>query len=669
MIFRKGFIIFATVLLLNSQCIEGQQRLADFSSMLRDSVFKDPFDNNKNKWITDNEYVSGKFENGCFILKCKNYKGSGGLDYVPVALDLTRDFEIEASFEVVKGSGGLVFGMNDKFDHYRVELTDKNDIVVLKNTISKNKLDKLFTVSGNSLVKKGSPTKVKISKLMDTYYLSVNDSIIKGINNIKPEGERVGFNVAVNSEISADYLKVSYLRKVSSPLLADKSTSKVEAQDVTSQTTKSADAPVITWISPSRDSVTLSYSSQHVRARVKSDSKVVQALFNVNGKSIGEADIEAEKGVEGSYIVDMLIDFKLGTNKVFFTATNEKQRSKQSEIRHIINPVETKPNITWSFPKSNSGWTSERITIEACITSPTPLKSVDVLVNGDSRGKDRIIEKSGSVGCDYLFKRTIDLREGYENRVTIIAENEAGSANSNPIAIFFSKSLTEKRIALVIGNSIYKDKPTLKNPENDANLMAGELEKLDFRIIKRTNADKKEMTEAIMEFNQKLDSFNVALFYYAGHGIQVDGVNYLVPTDAKLESKINCEFEAISLNNVVNQLKRYPDNTNIVILDACRNDPFREWARGSSDGFKFLPSVSGTLIGYATAEGAKADDGNGANGLYTEELVKQMQVFQPIESVFKKTMVAVEKRTNFKQSPQVTLGLRGDFYFAKPVNK
>ena len=195
--------------------------------------------------------------------------------------------------------------------------------------------------------------------------------------------------------------------------------------------------------------------------------------------------------------------------------------------------------------------------------------------------------------------------------------------------------------------------------------MEATLEDLDFKIIKRINAGKQEMVDAIMEFNTNLPDYNVALFYYAGHGIQVDGINYLIPTDAKIPEKVNCQWEAIAVNDVVVQFKKYPDNINIVILDACRNNPFQNWVRGNEAGFRFLPNVSGTIIGYATVEGATAADGNGKNGIYTEELVKQMGIHQPVESVFKKTRVQVEQRTNGRQSPQETTGLRGDFYFKK----
>lgn len=224
---------------------------------------------------------------------------------------------------------------------------------------------------------------------------------------------------------------------------------------------------------------------------------------------------------------------------------------------------------------------------------------------------------------------------------------------------------TEKRLALVIGNAEYGSGHSLRNPVNDANLMASTLQGLGFDVIKKTDANKASMEMAIRDFSKKLPYYNVALFYYAGHGIQVDGLNYLIPTDAVLNEKNDCKFEAVSVNFVVEEFERYPNNVNIVILDACRNDPFRSWSRGGDQGFKAITPTSGTIISFATSEGSTSSDGSGSNGLFTEELVKQMMVPQPIESVFKKTRVQVQQRSNGGQNPQEWSQLTGDFFFSK----
>ena len=678
MILRRGYIIFFSLLLLNSQYGFCQQKLSDLAAMERVPVFRETFDSNTNNWITNNDYVFGRFEKGHFILKCKNFNGTNGLSYKLVKLDQNRDFEIESSLEIIKGTGGLLFGMNGKYDHYRVEITDKNDLVIIENSNSKKKIEKLLTITNSPLIKVGNPVKITVRKLGNIYSIFVNDSPVKEFSDIKPEGDQIGFNVGVNSEVSVDYLNVSYLQKQTSPVLTEKNTDKKDTTKITSPSTNvipapgninrsvtSTGTPEIAWTTPTKDTVTLTETSRYVKARVRSSSKLSQVLFNVNGKSLGEGSFSLEPGVEGSYLVEMLIDFKSGLNTVFFTVTNENKESKQSEFRYLINPIAVKPIITWTNPSTNSTSGSDRIMIEACIKSPSSLVSVDVLVNGDSRGKDRVFEKSSTGACDYIYKRFIDLKEGIENKVTIIAENEAGSNDSDPIKIIYSKAITEKRLALVIGNSRYNNKQPLKNPENDANLMAGTLQSLDFKVIKKTNLGLDSMETVIRQFSRMMRDYNVVLFYFAGHGVQVDGQNYLLPIDAKLEKREDCSLESYSVNLLMEEFQKYPNNINIAILDACRNNPFTNWSRGGEAVFVPITKTNGTFISFATGPGTTAADGTSANGLFTEELVHQLNIVQSISSVFLKTRVNVWERSNHKQRPQEWNDLNGDFYFKK----
>lgn len=233
------------------------------------------------------------------------------------------------------------------------------------------------------------------------------------------------------------------------------------------------------------------------------------------------------------------------------------------------------------------------------------------------------------------------------------------------LLVAFLTNAQERRIALVIGNSDYEKSGVLKNPANDANLMAETLEGLDFTVIKKLNASKFDMENVIYDFSRKLSEYTIALFYYAGHGIQVDGTNYLLPIDAKLNDKVSAEFEAIDVSKIVSQFERHPDNTNIVILDACRNNPFKSFSRGGESGFKAIPAPSGTIIAFATSEGATASDGTGGNGLYTSALAEEMKVPQRIEDVFINTRNKVRERSNNQQSPQEWSQLTGRFYFSQ----
>ncbi|MBI9067331.1 MAG: peptidylprolyl isomerase [Salinivirgaceae bacterium] len=224
---------------------------------------------------------------------------------------------------------------------------------------------------------------------------------------------------------------------------------------------------------------------------------------------------------------------------------------------------------------------------------------------------------------------------------------------------------TGKRLALVIGNSNYTTGGALKNPVNDANLMATTLQQLGFDVIKTTNSTKAQMDKAVLDYARRLVDCDVALFYYAGHGMQLNGVNYLIPIDATLQDELSLEYEAVNVGEIVQKFEYYPDNLNIVILDACRDNPIKSFSRGGSRGFKAISARSETLIAFATREGETAADGSGNNGLFTEQLVKQMKKPLQIEDVFKQTRKAVLQKSNYKQSPQEWSMLTSEFYFTK----
>jgi hypothetical protein len=423
-------------------------------------------------------------------------------------------------------------------------------------------------------------------------------------------------------------------------------------------------APLITWTSPSGDQTTLESFKAIVKANIKSNSGLKSVLLYLNGVSKGEVDIKPAPENNGSYLIEKNLNFGPGENNIYLVATNSEGATK-SEVRHFSNPSAIVPAITWSNPATlNSLVNIESFNISACIKSPTELKSVKLLVNGNIQVEDEVFQVSDNGDCNYSWKGSVVLKEG-DNSIFIIATNIAGSTTSEKRVVKLTPAVTEKRLALVFGNSKYNNKAPLKNPENDANLMEGTLKELGFDVIKRLNAGKNEMMAAIREFNEKLSNYNVALFYYAGHGNQVDGKNYLIPTDAILDKPGDCKYEAIDVSFIVDEFEQYQDNTNIVILDACRSNPFASWSRGGEAGFKTMSFTSGTIVAFATSEGATAADGKGSNGLYTEELIKQMAIPQPISSVFMNTRVQVRKLSNNLQVPSEVNKLNGDFFFKK----
>ncbi len=229
----------------------------------------------------------------------------------------------------------------------------------------------------------------------------------------------------------------------------------------------------------------------------------------------------------------------------------------------------------------------------------------------------------------------------------------------------------EKRVALVIGNGDYK-KGKLKNPPNDARAMTAALREVGFDTTEVIDADKVRVQRAIRDFGKRLkETAGVGLFYYAGHGVQVQGKNYLIPIGAEteVEAEADVEIFCIDAENVLRQMEDAGTRINIVILDACRNNPFsRSFSRDATGGLAETKAPSGTLIAYATDPGKTASDGNGENGLYTQELLARMR--QPglrIEDVFNLAGAEVERKSGRKQQPWISSKLRGAFYFREPV--
>lgn len=237
------------------------------------------------------------------------------------------------------------------------------------------------------------------------------------------------------------------------------------------------------------------------------------------------------------------------------------------------------------------------------------------------------------------------------------------SAYAQQRQLTLEDSNSERRVALVIGNSAYETAP-LKNPVNDGHDIAQALRELGFDVIHKENVNQNDMKRAIREFGEKIRNSGVALFYYAGHGIQVNGQNYLIPVGATIEKEEEVEYEGVDVGFVLAQMENARSRTNIVILDACRNNPFARSFRSASRGLASINAPSGTLIAYATAPGSVASDGNDRNGLYTQELLKNLRISGlDVEEVFKRVRIAVRERSQGKQTPWESSSLVGNFYF------
>jgi len=236
------------------------------------------------------------------------------------------------------------------------------------------------------------------------------------------------------------------------------------------------------------------------------------------------------------------------------------------------------------------------------------------------------------------------------------------------ILAFAAPAAAEPRIALVIGNSNYSgDLPKLPNPANDADLMASTLKKLGFKVVETRDADLNQMNKAIREFSNLLSSAGsqaVGLFFYAGHGLQIDGENWLIPIKANIQKTADAEFEAVPASKILGQMQFAENSLNIVILDACRNNPLSRGMRSASTGLAKMDAPLGSFIAYSTAPGQTAADGKGKNSPYTAALAKAMM--KPgiaIEEAFRDARVDVLQATGKEQIPWESSSLTGAFSF------
>lgn len=241
------------------------------------------------------------------------------------------------------------------------------------------------------------------------------------------------------------------------------------------------------------------------------------------------------------------------------------------------------------------------------------------------------------------------------------------------LVVFFplvgNSQANQKRLALVIGNAHYQNVSALKNSVNDARAIASSLRNLGFEVIESEDVTQAQMKQAISAFGQKLKGYDVGLFYYAGHGVQAKGVNYMVPVEADLKAEEEIEFDCVAADRVLAFMDAAAAKVNLIILDACRNNPFaRSWQRSAGGGgLAMMDAPKGSLIAYATSPGRTASDGESANGLYTSALLKFMRnPSLTIEQVFKQVRNEVSDKSGGGQIPWETTSLTGeDFYLGK----
>lgn len=229
------------------------------------------------------------------------------------------------------------------------------------------------------------------------------------------------------------------------------------------------------------------------------------------------------------------------------------------------------------------------------------------------------------------------------------------------------RAFAESRVALVIGNSAYQAVPKLSNPANDAKQMTAFLKSAQFEVMTARDLTQAEMRKTIGEFARKVASKGpdtVALVYYGGHGLQVDGDNYLVPIDANIKQEADVPLQTLRLADLMNSLAAVPSKSRIIMLDACRNNPFSELNKTGGRGLAIVDAPNGSIVSYATAPGSVAEDGDGRNSPYTTAfLAVAREPGMAIEQALKRVRYVVHEETGGRQTPWESSSLTGDFSF------
>jgi hypothetical protein len=274
---------------------------------------------------------------------------------------------------------------------------------------------------------------------------------------------------------------------------------------------------------------------------------------------------------------------------------------------------------------------------------------------------------------DKKFVAGREAAEGIQRIEQKLVAIAAPTPHISPPLVSSLPAMGGRRVALIVGNGAYQNVARLDNPVNDAKLMADTLRGLGFTLVgggAQINLDKAGLDSAVQRFSTQIQGADVSLFYYAGHGVQVRGANYLVPVGANPTREADVDFQMVDIALVLRQMEGSGAKLNLVILDACRNNPFGgRGLRATEGGLAQMRAPSGTMISYATQPGAVAQDGSEGNSPFTRALAQTMRrpglnIFQ----TFNEVGLAVQRSTGGAQQPWVSSSpIDGDFYFAGPA--
>lgn len=326
--------------------------------------------------------------------------------------------------------------------------------------------------------------------------------------------------------------------------------------------------------------------------------------------------------------------------------------------------------VIWQHTLSNhSTISTATFALKACIEISESVKEYILVQDGRRLSITRglIVRKAND--CANAFNQTVTLTDG-ENQFQLIAKTNSGDLKSEIFTIYYSPNATVaapiklRRLALIIGNAAYPN-AALKNPVNDATDVATALREMGFEVISATNANRRKMNETIDDFGSRLKNYDVGFFYYAGHGMQVQGENYLVPIDAKPQAQGEVEYDCYPVGKILAKMEDADNQANIIVLDACRDNPLqRSWSRSTgSNGLANINAPQGTFIGFATSPGSTAADGTGRNGIYTGALLQHIRKSNlTVDQLFNAINGTVKKQTNNQQIPWKVSSMSEDLY-------
>jgi hypothetical protein len=424
---------------------------------------------------------------------------------------------------------------------------------------------------------------------------------------------------------------------------------------------------VFEWNNFKQIDTTIFGHSTRLSANIKSYIPLKKAELIVDGNKIAEFKI-LNAGTHFKVRIDQSLDFDNGSHSFYLFVVSENDTIPSPKKTFTAKDSAGPPNIRWVKPNSAQVKVdSVSFSVHANVLSDLPVKDVKLFINGIQDRGFVLLETIGNTNNKSIAKNIQLLSD--TNIVYISAVNEAGLTISDSLKIIYDCGwCKQKRVALVIGNSEYKNTAMLENPVNDAIDMTKALKRLNFKVQRLLDANYKQLLEAVQNFGDSAMDADVAFFYYAGHGVQVDGNNYLIPVDADIKGKPQVKTACVDANIVLSGLETAKSKVNLIVMDACRDNPFeRSWTRSTKgNGLTSLDSPVGTLIAYATAPGRTAADGSDRNGLYTSALLKYIE--NPnlsIIEIFMNTRIQVLKDSNEAQVPWEGSCLTRNIYLLK----